>query len=63
MAGPIGWIEAFANQRGLRYEPDADRAAFYRPLFDLFERTGRALAPVSHELVALGRALMKSRAE
>ena len=24
MAGPIGWIEAFANQRGLRYEPDAD---------------------------------------
>lgn len=46
-----------------RYEPDADRAAFYRPLFDLFERTGRALAPVSHELVALGRALMKSRAE
>lgn len=24
MSGPIGWIEAFANQRGLRYEPDAD---------------------------------------
>lgn len=22
--GPIGWIEAFAAQRGLRYEPDAD---------------------------------------
>jgi len=24
VTGPIGWIEAFAAQRGLRYEPDAD---------------------------------------
>lgn len=24
MSGPIAWIESFAAQRGLRYEPDAD---------------------------------------
>ena len=34
-------------------EPNAARAAFYRPLFALYQQAHRALAPISHELAAL----------
>jgi xylulokinase len=49
-----------AAQRALarvayRHEPDAARAAFYRPLFDLFRQSHDALAPTSHALAALAR--------
>ncbi|HEY3599883.1 MAG TPA: FGGY-family carbohydrate kinase [Paraburkholderia sp.] len=38
-----------------RCEPDPARTAFYRPLFDLYRRSASALAPISHQLVALQR--------
>jgi xylulokinase len=38
-----------------RHEPDAARAAFYRPLYDLFRQSHDALAPTSRALAALAR--------
>jgi xylulokinase len=38
-----------------RHEPDPARAAFYRPLFDLFRQSHDALAPTSRALAALAR--------
>ena len=46
-----------------RHEPDPARAAFYRPLYDLFRQSHDALAPTSRALAALARTTPAFRGE
>jgi xylulokinase len=45
--------QRYLVQSAARCEPDAARAAFYRPLFELYLNAHSALAPLSHELAAM----------
>jgi hypothetical protein len=64
VAGPIAWIEAFASQHGLRYEPDADerwlRAWEPYTTLKVFFRYEHALhATGTHGSLSIARAVLE----